>query len=139
MVLFKYVKVKHTLFLLFQITWVDGKGNLLREGIEYIVEPLLDQKTFTARSILKLIPKMEHHNTTFTCQAQNLADKTYHSARLRLEVKFVPKVRRYTHFLVNVFRNIIIELGESCVLSTFGRVSFSKHQVFKSQKKGWFM
>ncbi|TMW40286.1 hypothetical protein DOY81_014634 [Sarcophaga bullata] len=35
----------------------------------------------------------EYHNTTFTCQAQNTADRTYRSAKIRLEVKYAPKVR----------------------------------------------
>uniref|UniRef100_A0A1B6LJR2 Ig-like domain-containing protein n=2 Tax=Graphocephala atropunctata TaxID=36148 RepID=A0A1B6LJR2_9HEMI len=78
-----------------EITWVDGVGNLLRDKIEYLTEQQPDQKTYTARSILKLTARKEHHNTTFTCQAQNTADRTYRSARLRLEVKYAPKVRVY--------------------------------------------
>ncbi|XP_046675352.1 irregular chiasm C-roughest protein isoform X2 [Homalodisca vitripennis] len=75
-----------------EITWIDGLGNVLTDAIEYIVEALPDGRRFTAKSILKLTPKKEHHNTTFTCQAQNTADRTYRSARLRLEVKYAPKV-----------------------------------------------
>ncbi|XP_049959878.1 irregular chiasm C-roughest protein [Schistocerca serialis cubense] len=75
-----------------EITWIDGLGNVLRDGIEYIVEALPDGRRFTAKSILKLTPKKEHHNTTFTCQAQNTAERTYKSAHLRLEVKYAPKV-----------------------------------------------
>lgn len=56
-------------------------------------EPLGDTRRFTAKSILKLTPKKEHHNTTFTCQAQNTADRTYRSAKLKLEVKYAPKVQ----------------------------------------------
>lgn len=56
------------------------------------MEALPDGRRFTAKSILKLTPKKEHHNTSFTCQAQNTADRTYRSARLRLEVKYAPKV-----------------------------------------------
>ncbi|RZF42205.1 hypothetical protein LSTR_LSTR004354 [Laodelphax striatellus] len=74
------------------ITWIDGFGNVLREGIEVIIEPLADGRRFTAKSILKLTPKKEHHNTTFTCQAQNTADRTYRSAKLKLQVKYAPKV-----------------------------------------------
>lgn len=55
-------------------------------------EPFADSRRFTAKSILKLTPKKEHHNTTFTCQAQNTADRTYRSAKLKLEVKYAPKV-----------------------------------------------
>lgn len=70
----------------FQITWIDGLGNVLATGIDYMKEPLSDSRRFTAKSILKLTPKKEHHNTTFTCQAQNTADRTYRSAKLKLEV-----------------------------------------------------
>lgn len=56
------------------------------------MEALPDGRRFTAKSILKMTPKKEHHNTTFTCQAQNTADRTYRSAKLRLEVKYAPKV-----------------------------------------------
>jgi hypothetical protein len=75
-----------------EITWIDGLGNVLGSGLEYIVEALPDGRRFTAKSILKMTPKKEHHNTTFTCQAQNTADRTYRSAKLRLEVKYAPKV-----------------------------------------------
>lgn len=69
-----------------QITWIDGLGNVLTTGIEYMKEPLADSRRFTAKSVLKLTPKKEHHNTTFLCQAQNTADRTYRSAKLKLEV-----------------------------------------------------
>lgn len=75
-----------------ELTWIDGHGNVLTEGIEYVKEPISDSRRFTAKSILKLTPKKEHHNTTFTCQAQNTADRTYRSARIKMEVKYAPKV-----------------------------------------------
>lgn len=75
-----------------ELTWIDGHGNVLTDGIEYVKEPLTDSRRFTAKSILKLTPKKEHHNTTFTCQAQNTADRTYRSARIKMEVKYAPKV-----------------------------------------------
>lgn len=53
---------------------------------------MADSRRVTAKSILKLTPKKEHHNTTFTCQAQNTADRTYRSAKILLEVKYAPKV-----------------------------------------------
>lgn len=71
-----------------QITWIDGLGNVLTTGIDYMKEPFPDSRRVTAKSILKLTPKKEHHNTTFTCQAQNTADRTYRSAKLKLEVSF---------------------------------------------------
>lgn len=67
-------------------------GNVLTSGVEYIKSPMADKKRFMAKSILKLVPKMEHHNTTITCQAQNTADRTEKVARLMLEVKYAPKV-----------------------------------------------
>ncbi|XP_063233739.1 irregular chiasm C-roughest protein isoform X2 [Bacillus rossius redtenbacheri] len=75
-----------------EITWIDGLGNVMNDGLEYIVSSLPDGRRFNAKSILRLTPKKEHHNTTFTCQAQNQADRTYRSAKLRLEVKYAPKV-----------------------------------------------
>lgn len=75
-----------------QITWVDGTGNVLTSGIDYMKKLMADNKRYEAKSILKLIPKMEYHNMTITCQAQNTADRTYKSAKLKLEVKFAPKV-----------------------------------------------
>ncbi|XP_066254546.1 irregular chiasm C-roughest protein [Euwallacea similis] len=75
-----------------EITWIDGHGNVLSEGNEYIIEELPDHRRFTAKSILKLTPRKLHHNTTFTCQAQNTAERTHRSAKLKLEVKYAPKV-----------------------------------------------
>jgi Immunoglobulin I-set domain/Immunoglobulin domain/CD80-like C2-set immunoglobulin domain len=51
-----------------------------------------DSKRYEARSILKLIPKREHHNTTITCQALNSADRQEKTAKLKLTVKYAPKV-----------------------------------------------
>ncbi|KAG5897978.1 hypothetical protein JTB14_013552 [Gonioctena quinquepunctata] len=75
-----------------EITWIDGLGNVLTDGIENIVEKLADDRRFTVKSILKLTPRKIHHNTTFTCQAQNTAERTHRSAKLKLEVKYAPKV-----------------------------------------------
>nr|AAM75049.1 RE01586p [Drosophila melanogaster] len=76
-----------------EITWIDGLGNVLTDNIEYTVIPLPDQRRFTAKSVLRLTPKKEHHNTNFSCQAQNTADRTYRSAKIRVEVKYAPKVK----------------------------------------------
>ncbi|KAJ9599144.1 hypothetical protein L9F63_010412, partial [Diploptera punctata] len=94
------------------ITWIDGLGDVMKDGLEYIVEALPDGRRFTAKSILKLTPKKEHHNTTFTCQAQNTADRTYRSAKLRLEVKYAPKVTL----------SIVSGLGPSGRLTEFAEV-----------------
>lgn len=95
-----------------EITWIDGLGDVMKDGLEYIVEALPDGRRFTAKSILKLTPKKEHHNTTFTCQAQNTADRTYRSAKLRLEVKYAPKVTL----------SIVNGLGPSGRLTEFAEV-----------------
>lgn len=70
-----------------EITWIDGMGSVLTEGIDYIVDELPDGRRYTAKSILKLTPRKQHHNTTFTCQAQNTAERTHRSAKLKLEVR----------------------------------------------------
>lgn len=77
---------------IFQITWVDGEGNILQDVIVYISEAKSDQKTYDSRSILKLTAKKEYHNITLSCQAQNLADRSYRTAQLKLQVKFAPMV-----------------------------------------------
>lgn len=90
--IFDKKKTEKFLFYLLQITWIDGVGNVLTSGVEYRKELMPDNKRFEARSILKLIPKREHHNTTITCQALNSADRQEKTAKLRLTVKFAPKV-----------------------------------------------
>ncbi len=75
-----------------EITWIDGLGNVIQDGIEYMSHQMENSKLYEARSVLKFTPKKEHHNTTFTCQAQNTADRTYKSAKISFEVKFAPKV-----------------------------------------------
>ncbi|XP_057323858.1 irregular chiasm C-roughest protein-like isoform X3 [Microplitis mediator] len=74
------------------ITWIDGLGNVLHNGIETITEKYEDGPLFTVRSILKVMPRKEHDNTTFTCQSQNAADRTPLNAKLRVEVRYAPKV-----------------------------------------------
>ncbi|XP_067640276.1 irregular chiasm C-roughest protein [Eurosta solidaginis] len=76
-----------------EITWIDGLGNVITNDIDYTTLQMPDERRFTAQSTLRLTPKKEHHNTTFTCQAQNTADRTYRSARIRVEVKYAPKVK----------------------------------------------
>lgn len=69
-----------------QITWIDGHGTVMSHGVENIITNLPDGRRFTVKSILKLTPKREHHNTTFTCQAQNTAERTHRIAHIKLEV-----------------------------------------------------
>jgi hypothetical protein len=75
-----------------QITWIDGSGQEIKAGVETLKEPLEDGKRFNTRSILRLTPKKEHHNKTFTCQAHNRPAKEVMSDFIRLEVKYAPKV-----------------------------------------------
>ncbi|KAF7996877.1 hypothetical protein HCN44_002523 [Aphidius gifuensis] len=74
------------------ITWIDGLGNVLHSGIETSIDKIEDGPLFTVRSVLKVMPRKEHHNTTFTCQSQNAADRTPQNAKLRVEVRYAPKV-----------------------------------------------
>jgi len=39
------------------------------------------------------MPRKKHHNTTFTCQSHNAADRNYRAAKLLLQVKYAPKVK----------------------------------------------
>ncbi|KAM8721568.1 hypothetical protein ACLKA7_007449 [Drosophila subpalustris] len=99
-----------------EITWIDGLGNVLTDNIEYTVIPLPDLRRYTAKSLLRLTPKKEHHNTNFTCQAQNTADRTYRSAKIRVEVKYAPKVK------VNVIGTLAGNNNVNVAPSTHGAV-----------------
>ena len=74
-----------------QITWIDGLGTVLHEGIETQTIPSEDGLLYTVKSILTVTPRKEHDNTTFTCQSQNAADRTPQNAKLRVEVN-APRV-----------------------------------------------
>ncbi|CAK1549212.1 unnamed protein product [Leptosia nina] len=76
-----------------EITWVDSNAGVLTQGVTYSVEPLPDGQRFTAKSVIKMTPKQEHHNQSFTCQAQNTADRAYRAASIQIEVKYAPKVK----------------------------------------------
>ncbi|KAJ0170539.1 hypothetical protein K1T71_013910 [Dendrolimus kikuchii] len=76
-----------------EITWVDSNAGVLTQGVTYTVEPLPDGQRFTAKSIIKMAPKKDHHNQTYTCQAQNTADRAYRAASITIEVKYAPKVK----------------------------------------------
>ncbi|XP_031765183.2 irregular chiasm C-roughest protein-like [Galleria mellonella] len=84
-----------------EITWVDSNGGVLTQGVTYTVEPLSDGQRFTARSILKMKPKREHNNQTYTCQAQNTADRAYRAASIVIEVKYPPRVKMSLKSAVN--------------------------------------
>ncbi|XP_043279028.1 irregular chiasm C-roughest protein-like [Venturia canescens] len=74
------------------ITWIDGLGTVLHNGIEKFEEPFDGGPLTTVRSVLRVMPRKEHDNTTFTCQSQNAADRTPQNAKLRVEVRYAPKV-----------------------------------------------
>jgi len=61
------------------ITWTDGTGAPIVDVVKTYIEVMAaDSKRFTTRSVLKFVPKMEHHNTSIWCQAHNSAiDKKY--------------------------------------------------------------
>lgn len=67
----------------------------MTDGVEYVIEPSPDMKRFTAKSILKLKPNKEYHNTTIICQAQNTVDKAYRMAQIRLEVGSIKTNKKY--------------------------------------------
>ncbi|XP_013197490.1 irregular chiasm C-roughest protein [Amyelois transitella] len=75
-----------------EITWVDSNGGVLTQGVTYTVEPWSDGQRFTATSILKFLSRKEHNNQTFTCQAQNTADRAYRAASIVIEVNYAPKI-----------------------------------------------
>lgn len=75
-----------------QITWIDGFGTVLTQGISYRLEPATDMRRFTARSVLRVTPTKEMHDRTVVCQAQNTVDKAYRTAAIRLHVQYAPKV-----------------------------------------------
>ncbi|KAL0099133.1 hypothetical protein PUN28_020001, partial [Cardiocondyla obscurior] len=75
-----------------EITWIDGLGNVLHHGIKTTKEPYDNGPLTTVKSVLRVMPRKDHDNTTFTCQSQNMADRSPQSAKLRVEVRYAPKV-----------------------------------------------
>ncbi|XP_018407414.1 PREDICTED: irregular chiasm C-roughest protein-like [Cyphomyrmex costatus] len=75
-----------------EITWIDGLGNVLRHGIKTTKEAYDNGPLITVKSVLRVMPRKDHDNTTFTCQSQNMADRSPQSAKLRVEVRYAPKV-----------------------------------------------
>lgn len=69
-----------------QLTWLDGAGNEITEGIAKTQELLSDGKRFTVKSTLQFRAQSEHHNTTFTCRAKSDADKVTKNAEIKIEV-----------------------------------------------------
>ncbi|XP_046433643.1 irregular chiasm C-roughest protein-like [Neodiprion fabricii] len=75
-----------------EITWIDGLGNVLRNGIKTHTEKFEGGPLVTVRSVLTVMPRKEHDNTTFTCQSHNAAERTPQNVKLRVEVRYAPKV-----------------------------------------------
>ncbi|XP_011693793.1 PREDICTED: irregular chiasm C-roughest protein-like [Wasmannia auropunctata] len=75
-----------------EITWIDGLGNVLHRGIKTTKEAYDNGPLTTVKSVLRVMPRKDHDNTTFTCQSQNMADRSPQSAKLRVEVRYAPKV-----------------------------------------------
>ncbi|XP_015605672.1 irregular chiasm C-roughest protein isoform X2 [Cephus cinctus] len=75
-----------------EITWIDGLGNVLHKGIKTTTEKFDGGPLITVKSVLTVMPRKEHDNTTFTCQSQNAADRTPQNVKLRVEVRYAPKV-----------------------------------------------
>ncbi|CAG5025008.1 unnamed protein product, partial [Parnassius apollo] len=96
-----------------EITWVDHDGGVLTQGVTYTVEQMSDGRRFTARSVLHLRPRRNHHNQTFTCQAQNTADRAYRAANIKLQVQYAPRVRI---FIKSSMKNGRIQEGDTLVL-----------------------
>ncbi|KPJ17600.1 Irregular chiasm C-roughest protein [Papilio machaon] len=96
-----------------EITWVDAEGGVLTQGVTYTVEQMADSRRFTARSVLHLRPRRSHHNQSFTCQAQNTADRAYRAASIKLQVQYAPRVRI---FIKTSLKNNRIQEGDTLIL-----------------------
>lgn len=60
---------------------------MLHRGIKTTKEPYDNGPLTTVKSVLRVMPRKDHDNTTFTCQSQNMADRSPQSAKLRVEVR----------------------------------------------------
>ena len=76
----------------FQITWIDGSGNVIEDGIEAVTEEIEGTKRVTAISTLTLTAAKADHNSSLTCQAQNSADREPKVTSIHLSVEYAPHV-----------------------------------------------
>lgn len=82
---------------LMQITWTDGSGAAIVDIVKESTDPMAaDSRRFTTTSVLKFVPKMEHHDTYIWCQAYNSAIDKKLQTKIHLHVKFAPKVSART-------------------------------------------
>ena len=54
------------------MTWLDGEGAVLSEGIEKSTREVENTRRVTAVSKIKFTASKEHHNTSLTCQVRGL-------------------------------------------------------------------
>ena len=95
-------------FLPVQITWTDGYGKVIEDGTETSIEAMAaESKRFTTKSVLRFIPKMEHHNTSISCHAHNSAIDKKLQTKIHLNVKFAPKVSTPPNRMFIIYFNII--------------------------------
>lgn len=69
-----------------QLTWFDGDGDEITDGVEKTEELLPDGKLFTVASTLRMRAQSKHHNTTLTCRAKSTFDETAKNAEFKIEV-----------------------------------------------------
>ena len=89
-----------------QLTWIDGLGNVITTGIKYVAEPLPDGKRFRSKSVLKMKPQKEHHNTSLTCQSQNSADRNFKTTEVKIEVSVILHTHTHAHFVRHFLLNL---------------------------------
>lgn len=75
-----------------ELTWLDGSGNVVTNGVEYKTEPLSDGKRANAALTWTFSPSREHDGKTFTCRSENKALKQPMLATIRMEVKYPPDI-----------------------------------------------
>lgn len=85
------------------MTWFDGDGDEITEGVEKTEELLSDGKRFTVKSTLRMQAKSEHHNTTLTCRAKSAADKIAKNAEFKIEVIGLKRLFFLYFFFLSIF------------------------------------
>ncbi len=70
-----YIPLKLAQCFVLQITWLDDRGLVLTEGVRTVQELMEDGKRYVTISILKFVATTQHHGRSFTCQAQNSANR----------------------------------------------------------------
>lgn len=117
-----------------QLTWLDGSGNEITEGVEKTEELLSDGKRVTAKSTLRIQAQSAHHNTTFTCRAKSAAEKASKSAEIKIEVIRLERLLRFSSWLLD-FVALRFEAGDLCVLFSLTDDLTQFSQAFNTQLK----